>query len=79
LLSENSGSGLLRDRPAKDRYRTIADSTEKSKSAAIDPELAELSAQWHTLPAIIKSAIMAVARQNLPTGLRDESKAVVTS
>jgi len=90
----NCGPQKTRRRPdvgrlliAQDRDRTIADSTEKSsdfakgaaKSAAIDPELAELSAQWHTLPAIIKSAIMAVARQNLPTGLRDESKAVVTS
>jgi hypothetical protein len=58
---------------AQDRSRTIADSTGKSsdsakgaaKSAAIDPELAELSAQWHTLPAIIKAAILAVARQHL--------------
>jgi hypothetical protein len=61
---------------AQDRGRTIADSTEKSsdsakgaaKSAAIDPELAELSAQWHILPAIIRSAILAVARQYLATG-----------
>jgi hypothetical protein len=61
---------------AQDRDRTIADSTGKSsdsgkgaaKSAAIDPELAELSAQWHNLPAIIKAAILAVARQYLAAG-----------
>jgi hypothetical protein len=60
-------------RSAQDRDRTIQDSPEKSsdsargaaKSAAIDPELAELVANWHSLPAIIKSAILAVARQQL--------------
>ncbi|HEX4053868.1 MAG TPA: hypothetical protein VHX86_06355 [Tepidisphaeraceae bacterium] len=61
---------------AQDRGRTIADSTEKSsdsakgaaKSAAIDPELAELVSNWNTLPVIIKSAILAVARQHSATG-----------
>jgi hypothetical protein len=59
---------------AQDRDRTIADSTGKSsdsakgaaKSAAIDPELADLVANWPSLPVIIKSAILAVARQHLP-------------
>ncbi len=58
---------------AQDRGRTIADSSEKSsdsgkgaaKSAAIDPELAALVASWPALPAIIKSAIIAVANQHL--------------
>jgi hypothetical protein len=58
---------------AQDRDRTISDSTQKSsdfekgaaKSAAIDPELADLSANWSALPAMIKSAILAVARQHL--------------
>ena len=58
---------------AQDRDRTIADSAEKSsdsakgaaKSAAIDPELAELVSNWTTLPAIIKSVILAVAREHL--------------
>jgi hypothetical protein len=57
---------------AQDRDRTIADSAEKSsdsaqgdaKSAAIDTELADLVANWPSLPAIIKSAILAVARQH---------------
>jgi hypothetical protein len=61
---------------AQDRGRTIADSTEKSsdsakgaaKSAAIDPELAELAAVWPSLSAIIKSVILGVARQHLETG-----------
>jgi hypothetical protein len=59
---------------AQDRDRTIADSTQKSsdsakgaaKSAAIDPMLAELLARWNNLPRVIKSAILAVARQRLP-------------
>jgi hypothetical protein len=59
---------------AQDRGRTVADSTEKSsdsakgaaKSAAIDPMLAELLARWNNLPRVIKSAILAVARQRLP-------------
>jgi hypothetical protein len=58
---------------AQDRDRTISDSAAKStdsvngaaKSAAIDPELADLIANWPSLPAIIKSAILAVARQHL--------------
>jgi len=58
---------------AQDRDRTIADSTEKSsdsakgaaKSAAIDPMLTELLARWNNLPPVIKSAILAVARQHL--------------
>jgi hypothetical protein len=57
---------------AQDRGRTIPDSTEKSsdsakgaaKSAAIDPALAEVVAKWRSLPAIIKSTILAVARQH---------------
>jgi len=60
---------------AQDRDRTIADSTEKSsdsakdaaKSAAIDPELVELQAAWPSLPPIIKSVILGVARQNWET------------
>jgi hypothetical protein len=63
---------------AQDRGRTIADSTRESsdsgkgaaksaaKIAAIDPELADLVANWPSLPVIIKSAILAVARQHLP-------------
>lgn len=58
---------------AQDRDRTIGDSAEKSsdsapgaaKSAAIDPDIAELAAKWPSLPAIIKSAILAVARPHL--------------
>ena len=54
----------------------MADFPEKSsdfakgaaKSAAIDPELAELAAVWPSLPAIIKSMILGVARQHLETG-----------
>jgi hypothetical protein len=61
---------------AQDRDRTIADSTEKSsdsakgaaKSAAIDPMLTELLAGWDNLPPVIKSAILAVARQHLADG-----------
>jgi hypothetical protein len=61
---------------AQDRGRTVADSTGKSsdsgngaaKSAAIDPELAELAAVWPSLSAIIKSVILGVARQHLETG-----------
>jgi hypothetical protein len=61
---------------AQDRDRTIADSTEKSsdsaegaaKSAAIDPMLTELLAGWNNLPPVIKSAILAVARQHQATG-----------
>jgi hypothetical protein len=57
---------------AQDRDRTIADSAQKSsdsakgaaKSAALDPELADLVANWPSLPGIIKSAILAVARQH---------------
>lgn len=60
---------------AQDRDRTIADSTEKSsdsakgaaKSAAIDPMLTELLAGWNNLPPVIKSAILAVARQHQAT------------
>jgi hypothetical protein len=60
----------------QDRDRTVPDSTEKSsdsakgaaKSAALNPELAELVSNWTTLPAIIKSAILAVARPHLATG-----------
>jgi hypothetical protein len=63
-------------RIAQDRDRTMPDSTEKSsdsvkgaaKSAAIDPALAELVANWPSLPAIIKSAILAVARLHLANG-----------
>jgi hypothetical protein len=55
----------------QDRDRTIPDSAGKlsdsangaAKSDAIDPELADLVAKWPSLPAIIKSAILAVARQ----------------
>jgi hypothetical protein len=61
---------------ARDRHRTIADSPEKSsdstkgdaKSAAIDPMLAELLAGWNNLPPVIKSAILAVARQHQADG-----------
>jgi hypothetical protein len=61
---------------AQDRDRTIADSTKKSsdsdkgaaKSAAIDPMLAELLAGWNNLPPVIKSAILAVARQHKVNG-----------
>ena len=61
---------------AQDRDRTIADSTGKSsdsgkgaaKSAAIDPMLAELLAGWNNLPPVIKSAILAVARQHQANG-----------
>ena len=57
---------------AQDRGRTIRDFSEESCSlvnsaaecAAIDPELSELLARWRTLPYVIKSAILAVARQN---------------
>jgi hypothetical protein len=57
---------------AQDRDRTIADFPEKSsdsakgaaKSAAIDPMLTELMARWNNLPPVIKSAILAVARQH---------------
>jgi hypothetical protein len=63
-------------RIAQDRDRTIADSTGKSndstkgdaKSAAIDSTLAELLAGWDNLPSLIKSAILAVARQHLAKG-----------
>jgi hypothetical protein len=59
---------------AQDRGRTIAESAEKSsdssngaaKSAAIDPELANLFAIWDKLPPMIRSAILAVARQHSP-------------
>jgi hypothetical protein len=70
----NSISNLKFGTPtAQDRDRTIPYSTEKSsdftkgaaKSAAIDPDLAELVANWPSLPALIKSAILAVARQHL--------------
>jgi hypothetical protein len=54
---------------AQDRGQTIPDSPEKSnacaKGAAIDPDLAELISNWASLPAIIRSAILAVARQHL--------------
>jgi hypothetical protein len=61
---------------AQDRHRTIADSSEKSsdsakgaaKSAAIDPMLAELLAGWNNLPPVIKSAILAIARQHQVSG-----------
>ena len=61
---------------AQDRGRTIADSNGKSsdsgkgaaKSAAIDPMLAELLAGWNNLPPVIKSAILAVARQHPANG-----------
>ena len=61
---------------AQDRDRTIADFPEKSsdsakgaaKSAAIDPELANLVANWPSLPAMIRAAILAVARQHLAKG-----------
>ena len=61
---------------AQDRGRTIADSTGKSsdsgkgaaKSAAIDLMLAELLAGWNNLPPVIKSAILAVARQHPANG-----------
>jgi hypothetical protein len=57
---------------AQDRGRTIADSPEKSsepakvaaKSAAIDPKLAEVLARWNELPSVLKSAILAIVRQN---------------
>jgi hypothetical protein len=60
---------------AQDRDRTIADSTEKSgnsakgaaKSAAIDPDLAELLERWKNLLPIVKSVILAVARQHIAT------------
>jgi hypothetical protein len=72
--AENAGNAVFSlSSCAQDRGRTIADSSEKSsdsakgaaKSAAIDPELAALVANWPALPAIIKSAIIAVARQHL--------------
>ena len=58
---------------AQDRDRTIHDFPEKSsnsakgaaKSAAIDLELAELVANWSSFPALIKSAILAVACEYL--------------
>jgi len=57
---------------AQDRHRTISNSAEKSsdlakgaaKSAAIDPELAELLERWKNLPPVIKSAVLAIARQH---------------
>ena len=60
---------------AQDRHRTIVDFAEKSsdfekgaaKSAAIDPELSELLRRWEKLPRVLKSTILAVARQELPT------------
>jgi len=36
-----------------------------AKSAAIDPDLANLVANWASLPSVIKSAILAVAREHL--------------
>ena len=78
-MSATEGVEKKRRRPelgrllnAQDRDRTIADSTGKSsdsakgaaKSAAIDPELAELLATWDDLPPVLKSAILAVARQH---------------
>jgi hypothetical protein len=68
---ENTANAVVQLTPiAQDRDRTIHDSCRKSsdsdngaaKSAAIDPELADLAANWASLPAIIKSAILAVAR-----------------
>jgi hypothetical protein len=58
---------------AQDRGQTIVDSPEKSsdsakgaaKSAAIDPELADLVKDWPSLPTMIKSAILAVARPHM--------------
>jgi hypothetical protein len=57
---------------AQDRHRTISNSAEKSgdlaegaaKSAAIDPELAELLGRWKNLPPVIKSVVLAIARQH---------------
>jgi hypothetical protein len=75
-LKEKKRPDLDRLALAQDRGRTIADSAEKSsdsakgaaKSAAIDPGLADLAAVWPSLPAIIKSVILGVARQHLETG-----------
>jgi hypothetical protein len=71
-MDDLSFRGRLGDLNAQDRDRTIPDSTEKSsdsakgaaKSAAIDPMLNELLARWNNLPPVIKSAILAVARQH---------------
>jgi len=65
---------------ARDRHQTIGDFAEKSgdskegaaKSAAIDPELAELLGRWKNLPPVIKSAILAIARQH-PVPSRDST------
>jgi hypothetical protein len=43
----------------------IVSSNGAAKSAATDAELAELVAGWKDLPDVIKSAILAVARQHL--------------
>ena len=61
---------------ARERGRTIGESTDKSSdfkkgaatSAAIDPELAELSGRWENLAAVIKSAVLAIARQDPANG-----------
>jgi len=50
----------------RDSAEKLSDSTQgDAKSAATDPDLADLIANWPTLPPIIKSAILAVARQHL--------------
>ena len=74
--NEQSRPGWGRLLDARDRDRTIRDLPEKSsdlaegaaKSAAIDPILAELLARWDNLPPVIKSAILAVAREHRATG-----------
>jgi hypothetical protein len=56
---------------AQDRGRTIFNSLEEksnsedgaAKSAVLDPELVVLINRWKNLPAVIKSAILAIACQ----------------
>ncbi len=71
--AENAGNAVLSlSSSAQDRHRTIAEFLEESgdsgngaaKSAAIDPELNELLGRWKNLPPVIKSAVLAIARQH---------------
>jgi len=74
LVQRNKGQAQQSAAHAQDRGRTsgnsskeLADSTNgAAKSAAIDPELASLVANWHLIPGILRSAILVIARHHLP-------------